>query len=175
MIVRRARFAMRSFIVSLTVNFRGFARTCSLPTASDKYRSRALPHDRLHNRPHSHEDLHVLLPGEYISRAEIEAYEKYRSELTYAQWFTANKIRLQLLLRHSFIHGKVRNVLTYMALYAAGCEVAHDFHLDHYLSADAAWFLSLFHTRHAVGLIALSHVSEHVKEMLRMLTSLRIV
>ena len=34
------------------------------------------------------------------------------------------------------------------------------------MSNDAAWFFSLFHTKHAVGLIALSHVSEHIKEIL---------
>jgi len=121
---------------------------------------------RAHVRPKDHEDDTVLLHGEYVSRAERQQYNDYVANMTIYQRFTIFKISVMLRVRHSFIHGKFRRYLTYMALYAAGCEIMHDLHLTHYMQPEIAQFLSFFHTKHAVALIALSHWGEHIKEIL---------
>eukprot|EP00466_Bigelowiella_natans_P006027 jgi/Bigna1/90620/estExt_fgenesh1_pg.C_750013 len=146
---------------------------------------------RAHVRPKDHEDDTVLLHGEYVSRAERQQYNDYVANMTIYQRFTIFKIsiccslqvwvaimefgshaflcarqQVMLRVRHSFIHGKFRRYLTYMALYAAGCEIMHDLHLTHYMQPEIAQFLSFFHTKHAVALIALSHWGEHIKEIL---------
>jgi len=96
---------------------------------------------RAHVRPKDHEDDTVLLHGEYVSRAERQQYNDYVANMTIYQRFTIFKISVMLRVRHSFIHGKFRRYLTYMALYAAGCEIMHDLHLTHYMQPEIAQFL----------------------------------
>ena len=83
--------------------------------------------------------------------------------MTLRQRLTLIKLSYRLHLRHTFMHGHVRTGLTFMAVYAAGAEFLHDFFHHH---ETVHWLLSLFGTNHAVGFIALSHLSEHYKEHL---------
>jgi hypothetical protein len=61
-----------------------------------------------------------------------------------------------------------------MAVYAFGVEIVHDLHHTHFFHQAAQFMATLpdfvthalgyLNTQHAVAFIALSHVSEHVKE-----------
>merc|ERR1711934_1326496 len=87
-------------------------------------------------------------------------------------YFTLHRIRCKLMTRHSFIHGRIRTYLTYMAAYAAFSELIHDFHhvLAHLtpeiLESSMHFLFGHLTTKHAVGMIALSHLSEHYREKL---------
>lgn len=123
---------------------------------------------RAHVRPKKHEDERVLLVGEYVSRAEMNAYTEYRQNLGWWQLLVSQGIRWKLLVRHSFIHGTLRKYLTYLAVYAAGCELIHDLHLPDLLCLphEVGAALELVQTKHAVGLMALAHLAENIKERL---------
>ena len=125
---------------------------------------------RKHLRPSrcdEKDDPHAIHAGEYLSPAEGREYEKYRAQTNWIQYLTMHQIRMSLLLRYNFINGNIRRGLTAMALYALVCEFAHDFHhVMPHLPHAVEEFLSAFHTKHAVGIIALSHLSEHYKEHL---------
>ena len=103
--------------------------------------------------------------GDITSRAEKVEIRAYFKRATLGQKYHLVAICGRTMIRNSFKHGSIRKLLTIMALYACRCELMHDFHLFTHGSA-LAQFFSLVATKHAVGLIAVSHVSEHVKEML---------
>ena len=121
------------------------------------------PELRAHVRKRRSEDPSEILAGRIASRAEWEAWRSFEARMTWKQWIISQQIFFMINLRNSFIHGSIRRGLTVMAVYAAGAEFLHDFFHDyHYVHT----FLNLFGTSHAVGFIALSHLSEHTKEWL---------
>ena len=118
---------------------------------------------RASHRPKQHPDLRVLRRSDIVSRAEQQAIQDWLSEASIEQRARYYKLRHQNGMRHSFLHGRVSKALTVMALYAVGCEILHDFHLVPELLQP---IMSVLETKHAVGLIALSHLNEHIKEYL---------
>ena len=118
---------------------------------------------RAYDRPKTSDDPKVLLAGRVFTDHEWEAWYKFEKVMTWRQWFKARQLLVLMNVCNSFVHGGIRRGLTIMAVYAAGSELLHDFfhhyHTIHYL-------LSILGTNHAVGFIALSHLSEHFKEYL---------
>ena len=118
---------------------------------------------RKHYRLADSDDPTVILAGDIASRAEWDEFNAYRARMSWSQYLVTQQIMGMLAVRHSFVHGRIRQALTVMAVYAAGAEFLHDFfHHDHTIH----YVLSLVGTEHAVGFIALSHLSEHFKEYL---------
>jgi len=111
-----------------------------------------------------HEDERVLLAHEITSRAEKHAIRGYFGTMTLANYARTLRVLARIQIRNSFLHGSVRKGLAIMAVYAAGCEILHDFHA---LAPEKVHVcLATFGTSHAVALIALSHIAEHYKEHL---------
>ena len=103
--------------------------------------------------------------GDLTSKGEREEFSKYLSRMTISQRAQILHILGRLTVRNSFKHGRFRKALTLMAIYACGCELVHDFHIFEH-GGDIDSFISMFGAKHAVGLLAISHLSEHVKEIL---------
>ena len=111
-----------------------------------------------------HEDERVLLDGEITSRAEKRAINGYFQTTTMANYLRMMRVFGKIQVRNSFLHGRIQQGLAVMAVYAAGCEILHDFHS---LAPEVVHeFLAVFGTSHAVAFIALSHICEHYKEYL---------
>lgn len=109
------------------------------------------------------DDKTILRAGEITSRAEKEIWHAYASKFTFMQKIVVYGILGRLFIRHSFLHGSIRKWLTILAVWAAASEFCHDF-FHHYEIIHQG--LNLLGTQHAVGFIALSHLSEHYKEHL---------
>jgi hypothetical protein len=85
--------------------------------------------------------------------------------MTFSQKLIFTGIIGRVGVRESFKHGRISLFLTAAAVYACGCEIIHDFHLVEH-GTPAHDFFSMLGTKHAVGIIALSHLTEHTKEFL---------
>ena len=118
---------------------------------------------RAYVRPKTSADPNVLLDGRIFTDREWEYWYKYEAKMTWSQWLVSKQILSLMVVRNSFIHGTFRRLLTIMAVYAAGAEFLHDFFHHH---PTIHHVLGLLGTEHAVGFIALSHLSEHFKEYL---------
>jgi len=119
---------------------------------------------RAHERPAESEDETVLLEGEMFSRAEKKAFRKYCSRMTWKQYLVVQTISFRLALRHSFIDGNIRKGLTLMAAYCVISEFVEDF--SHCTPDIVVTAFSFLGSKHAVGFLALSHLSEMYKEKL---------
>jgi len=119
---------------------------------------------RAHVRPKNSDDERELLEGEITTRAEKKYLNKYMGAMTISQRIKLWKIFGKLIIRDSFIDGNIRKGLTVMAVYAAACEILHDFH--HHIPDQVHHLLGYVGTKHAVAFIALSHIAEHYKEHL---------
>ena len=124
---------------------------------------RTVQEHRAHDRRKHSEDPTTILAGEIGSREEWAAWAEYESKMSFRQKLTVKQIMALLAVRHSFVHGGFRKVLTGLAVYAAASEFLHDFFHEY---ETIHHLLGLVGTEHAVGLIALSHLSEHFKEWL---------
>ena len=116
---------------------------------------------RAHDRLKTSDDPTVVLAGQAFAKAEMDAWNEYEAKMSWKQWLVSKRIFWNLRVRHSFTHGGIRQALTFMAVYAAGAELLHDFFHD-----PSAPFHEYVHlalttvgTNHAVGFIALSHLS----------------
>jgi hypothetical protein len=105
----------------------------------------------------------ALRAGEITSRAEKVVWRAYQLKMPLRLKVVAWGQFARLNVRHSFIHGHVRAALTACAVWAAGSEFLHDFFHHHHT---VHHLLGLVGTDHAVGFIALSHLSEHWREHL---------
>lgn len=109
------------------------------------------------------EDPTEIHAGQIASRAEWNAWREYEKDMNWSQYIRCRAIFSLIAVRNSFIDGSVRRGLTAMAVYAASAEFLHDFfHDSHFIHN----LLGTIGTQHAVGFIALSHLSEHLKEWL---------
>ena len=118
---------------------------------------------RAHVRPEESDDKTVLRSSDITSRAEKEAPGNFFRQLSIGQRIRMSNVMVKLVIRQSFMHGGISTALTVMAVYAAGCEVLHDFFHHHHI---VHGLLDTMGTKHAVGLIALSHLAHHYKEYL---------
>ena len=131
----------------------------SFSTEEDEYQREI----RAHVRRKKSNDPTELLAGQIMSHAEFDAWRKYEAKMSFSQKLVSKGINAMIGVRNSFIHGNTRRLLTVMAVYAAGAEFLHDFFHEYHAVHK---FLGLVGTQHAVGFIALSHLSEHLKEHL---------
>jgi hypothetical protein len=118
---------------------------------------------RAYERRKKSDDPTEILAGQVVSHAERQAWKKYQAQMTWTQKIVCQTIYSMIGVRNSFIHGNTRRALTVMAVYAAGAEFLHDFFHEYHMIHK---ILGLVGTEHAVGFIALSHLSEHMKEYL---------